>query len=448
MVFSSISFLYYFLPVVLLIYYAVPAALRNYVLLLASLIFYAYGEGKYLFLMISEIMAAYVFSIFIEKHRNDKKGKILCALSIMFSLSFLLFFKYAGFFAETFSDVTGISMGSLRIALPAGISFYTFQIISYTVDIYRGNSRTGRFSDFAAYVSMFPQLIAGPIVRYRDIEKELRKRSLSSESVSEGIRRFAIGLGKKVLIANQLAELVNIADNINEPTLSMHIFSILCYGLFVYFDFSGYSDMAIGIGRILGFHFMENFNYPFIAGSITEFWQRWHISLGSWFRDYVYIPLGGNRKGIKRQLVNISAVWMLTGLWHGAGWNFVLWGIYFAVILFIEKCGLLKTLKKHRIFSHIYVITVVAVSFAIFKGDMDYSFVSVINEETLYYIKSYMVVFLVAVTGATKAIKNFTEKIPERNRNVLEVIFILVLLILSTAYLVDGSFNPFLYFRF
>ena len=448
MVFSSITFLYYFLPAVLLIYFAVPAKARNYVLLISSFIFYGYGEGKYVILMVFEILSAYIFSIFIEKHRNEKSSRLLCILSAAFSLSFLLYFKYAGFFMESFASVTGISVGTLKVVLPAGISFYTFQIISYTVDIYRGNGKAGRLSDFAAYVSMFPQLIAGPIVRYRDIQEELKIRTLSFENTSEGLKRFAIGLAKKVLIANQLAELNEIAGNMGEPTVLMHIFNILCYGLFVYFDFSGYSDMAIGIGRILGFHFMENFNYPFISKSITEFWQRWHISLGSWFRDYVYIPLGGNRKGLKRQIINISVVWMLTGLWHGAGWNFVLWGIYFAVILLIEKAGLLEKLKKHNTLSHIYVIVVTAVSFAIFKGDADFRFVSFVNTETLYYMRSYAVVFIAALIGATPVAKKLVEKIPVKLRNILEIVFVLSLIILSTAYLVDGSFNPFLYFRF
>ena len=314
MLFSSIPFLYYFLPLVLAVYFLTPARFRNAVLLLASLIFYAWGEPKYVLLMLASILSGYGFGLLQERYRGQKGAKLVCGLSVAVSLSFLLYFKYADFFLENFNAATGLGVPLLRIALPIGISFYTFQIISYTVDVYRGEPAQKNLIHLAAYVAMFPQLIAGPIVRYSDIAQQLEHRSHSTALAAEGVRRFLIGLGKKILIANQLGELCSVFRASDEKSVLFYWLYAVAFALHIYFDFSGYSDMAIGLGKVFGFHFLENFNYPYISASITEFWRRWHMSLGTWFRDYVYIPLGGNRVGRARQLLNILVVWMLTGL--------------------------------------------------------------------------------------------------------------------------------------
>ena len=342
MLFSSVPFLYYFLPLVLAVYFLTPARFRNAVLLLASLIFYAWGEPKYVLLMLASILSGYGFGLLQERYRGQKGAKLVCGLSVAVSLSFLLYFKYADFFLENFNAATGLGVPLLRIALPIGISFYTFQIISYTVDVYRGEPAQKNLIHLAAYVAMFPQLIAGPIVRYSDIAQQLEHRSHSTALAAEGVRRFLIGLGKKILIANQLGELCSVFRASDEKSVLFYWLYAVAFALHIYFDFSGYSDMAIGLGKVFGFHFLENFNYPYISASITEFWRRWHMSLGTWFRDYVYIPLGGNRVGRARQLLNILVVWMLTGFWHGAAWNFVVWGLMFAVLLIMEKLWLLN----------------------------------------------------------------------------------------------------------
>lgn len=460
MIFSSIPFLYYFLPLSLLLYFLVPERYKNYILLGASLFFYAWGEQSYVFLMIGEILIAYIFSVFIDRYRDYKAGKILCSISVVITLSFLVYFKYANFFIENINYVMGLNTKLLNVVLPIGISFYTFQIISYTVDVYRIQGIRKNFIQFATYVTMFPQLIAGPIVRYKDILHQFNAGNCSINCTGEGIRRFVLGLAKKVLIANQLAELCEILKLSSDPSMISHWIYPISFGLFVYFDFSGYSDMAIGLGRILGFNFQENFRYPFVAKSITEFWRRWHISLGTWFRDYVYIPLGGNQKGKIRQFFNIGIVWMLTGLWHGAEWNFILWGLYFAVLLIAEKFVLGNILNKFPIFSHIYVIFFIIISFVLFSGEsiseiwynlsIMFGFKSVpfCTHETMYYVSSYATVLCVAVLGATPAVRLMATRINEKIRNMIEPIMLIVLFIIITAYLVDGSFNPFLYFRF
>ena len=369
MLFSSIPFLYYFLPLVLAVYFLTPARFRNAVLLLASLIFYAWGEPKYVLLMLASILSGYGFGLLQERYRGQKGAKLVCGLSVAVSLSFLLYFKYADFFLENFNAATGLGVPLLRIALPIGISFYTFQIISYTVDVYRGEPAQKNLIHLAAYVAMFPQLIAGPIVRYSDIAQQLEHRSHSTALAAEGVRRFLIGLGKKILIANQLGELCSVFRASDEKSVLFYWLYAVAFALHIYFDFSGYSDMAIGLGKVFGFHFLENFNYPYISASITEFWRRWHISLGTWFRDYVYIPLGGNRVGRARQLLNILVVWMLTGFWHGAAWNFVVWGLMFAVLLIMEKLWLLKPLSKCRPLAHLYVVFFVVISFVIFNAE-------------------------------------------------------------------------------
>ena len=465
MLFSSIPFLYYFLPLVLAVYFLTPARFRNAVLLLASLIFYAWGEPKYVLLMLASILSGYGFGLLQERYRGQKGAKLVCGLSVAVSLSFLLYFKYADFFLENFNAATGLGVPLLRIALPIGISFYTFQIISYTVDVYRGEPAQKNLIHLAAYVSMFPQLIAGPIVRYSDIAQQLEHRSHSTALAAEGVRRFLIGLGKKILIANQLGELCSVFRASDEKSVLFYWLYAVAFALHIYFDFSGYSDMAIGLGKVFGFHFLENFNYPYISASITEFWRRWHMSLGTWFRDYVYIPLGGNRVGRARQLLNILVVWMLTGFWHGAAWNFVVWGLMFAVLLIMEKLWLLKPLSKCRPLAHLYVVFFVVISFVIFNAenmgqalsDIGGLFgaggIPLVSAEAVYCLRSFALVLILAVLGATPLLRNGLVRLSQNPTagkvlNALEPFTLFVLLLVMTGYLVDGSFNPFLYFRF
>ena len=465
MLFSSIPFLYYFLPLVLAVYFLTPARFRNAVLLLASLIFYAWGEPKYVLLMLASILSGYGFGLLQERYRGQKGAKLVCGLSVAVSLSFLLYFKYADFFLENFNAATGLGVPLLRIALPIGISFYTFQIISYTVDVYRGEPAQKNLIHLAAYVSMFPQLIAGPIVRYSDIAQQLEHRSHSTALAAEGVRRVLIGLGKKILIANQLGELCSVFRASDEKSVLFYWLYAVAFALHIYFDFSGYSDMAIGLGKVFGFHFLENFNYPYISASITEFWRRWHMSLGTWFRDYVYIPLGGNRVGRARQLLNILVVWMLTGFWHGAAWNFVVWGLMFAVLLIMEKLWLLKPLSKCRPLAHLYVVFFVVISFVIFNAenmgqalsDIGGLFgaggIPLVSAEAVYCLRSFALVLILAVLGATPLLRNGLVRLSQyptagKVLNALEPFTLFVLLLVMTGYLVDGSFNPFLYFRF
>ena len=466
MLFSSIPFLYYFLPCVLILYFVVPKCLKNTVLLLSSLVFYAWGEPKYVLLMAVSITLGYVFGLLIEIWRGTKLSKLFLILSIVTSLGLLGYFKYADFFIANFNAATGLSVPLLKIALPIGISFYTFQILSYTVDVYRGEVKAQRnYISLAVYVALFPQLIAGPIVRYSDIAAQLESRTHSFSNVALGTRRFILGLAKKVLIANALGELCDIFKESNDKSVLFFWLYAIAFTLHIYFDFSGYSDMAIGLGKIFGFDFLENFDYPYISGSITEFWRRWHMSLGSWFRDYVYIPLGGNRVSKARWFLNIFIVWMLTGFWHGAAWNFIVWGLFFAILLIIEKLWLLKHLKKSKVLSHIYVMFFVIISFVIFNAaDMKEAFsyiggmfgaggIPFISEEWLYYLRSYGVVLIVAIIGATPLVKKLVLSVKKKSTgekimNIAEPIMLVALLLVITAYLVDGSFNPFLYFRF
>ena len=463
MLFSGIPFLFYFLPAVLILYFVLPDKLKNSCLLLFSLIFYAWGEPLYIFLMIGTIAMAYFLALGIDKYRGDIKGKICFYLALAVSLLSLGFFKYFDFITGSLNSALGLSLPILKIALPIGISFYTFQLLSYVIDVKRGSiSVQKNLIDLACYITMFPQLIAGPIVRYSDILGELKGRKHSFDKASLGIRRFVIGLSKKVLIANTLGELCDIYKGTNEASVVFFWMYAVCTALQLYFDFSGYSDMAIGLGHIFGFTFIENFNYPFISKSISEFWRRWHMSLGSWFRDYVYIPMGGNRVGFVRWIFNILTVWMLTGLWHGAAWNFVIWGLFFAVFLAIEKLFLSKLLKKSSLFSHIYVIITVLVSFVIFSAPdlkaagneikilFGFGGLPFITAETLYYLKSHAVLIVMALIGSTPVVKNTATKISEKWKAVpfLEPLVLMLLFIVSVSYLVDGSFNPFLYFRF
>lgn len=458
MIFSSITFLYYFLPIMLLTYFVVPKKFRNVILVMFSLCFYGWGEPKYLICMVASILIGYLAGLGIARTKKRRWKKSFMVLGVATNLGILGYFKYADFFIENINRVTGMSIPFLRVALPVGISFYTFQILSYVVDVYRGDTKEQRnLIDLAAYITMFPQLIAGPIVRYTDLEKQLKERTYTSEKMFAGIRRFTIGLGKKVLIANQLGEFVDIFQNSTQQSVLYFWLYAVAYTLQIYFDFSGYSDMAIGLGKVLGFEFMENFNYPYISKSITEFWRRWHISLGTWFRDYVYIPLGGNRKGKRRQLFNIFVVWGLTGFWHGAEWNFLLWGLYFAILLMIEKLFLLEKLNASKVLSHVYTLLLVTLGFVVFNVNEGQGIkwyfenlfglggIPLVTAETVYYLKSYLPCFGIAIIGATPIGK----KIGQHWKDTwLEAVLIAGLFVVVTAWLVNGSFNPFLYFRF
>lgn len=463
MLFSSIPFLYVFLPATLLLYFAAPRRMKNAVLLLCSLVFYGWGEPKYLILMLFSIAQGYLFGLLIEKYRGKTRSTVFFWLSVSLSLLLLAYFKYADFFLDSFRAVTGLPVPALQIALPIGISFYTFQILSYVVDVRRGDASAQKNPiDLAAYIAMFPQLIAGPIVRYTDVAAQLRTRTHTRAGTAAGTRRFVLGLAKKILIANVLGQLVQQFQTAQDPDTLFHWLYAVGFMLQIYFDFSAYSDMAIGLGAIFGFTFPENFNYPYCSANITEFWRRWHISLGSWFRDYVYIPLGGSRVGKWKLLRNLLLVWAATGLWHGAAWNFVLWGLFYAVLLIAEKFALLSKLQKHPAIGRVYTLLFVLLGFVLFDAPSLSAAASRIaglfggagaGVESLYYLRSYAVVLLLAVLGATPLPKRLLARL-RQNRvcgailDVLEPIVLVVLLALCTAYLIDGSFNPFLYFRF
>ena len=466
MLFSSIPFLYYFLPSVLILYFLAPKKFKNTVLLLSSLVFYGWGEPKYLILMVASIVIGYFSGLLIEAINKKEKKKIVLTINVLINIGFLGFFKYSGFFIENFNNLTGLSLKLLNIALPIGISFYTFQILSYTVDVYRGSVKAQKnLINLATYITMFPQLIAGPIVRYKDILSSLSERKHSFEKISTGLRRFIVGLSKKVLIANALGELSATFKASDDKSLLFYWLYAISFCLQVYFDFSGYSDMAIGLGRILGFEFMENFNFPFISKSVSEFWRRWHISLGAWFRDYVYIPLGGNRVKKSRWIFNILVVWFLTGFWHGAAWNFIVWGLYFVVFLILEKTPVFKFITKTKVLNHIYTLFAIIISFVIFdavnmgeavqyiKAMSGFSDIPFVSSEFVFYLKEYVVILVIGIIGSTPLIKTTfnklsSVKVVKNVISVLEPIVLVVLLVLITAYLVDGSFNPFLYFRF
>lgn len=464
MVFSSITFLFYFLPIVLAIYYVSPKRAKNAVLLLSSILFYFYGEPKYVTLMIITILVTYIFGLLIDKYKDSKYKHFFLILSIVIQIGLLAYFKYANFLIKNLNLIFSSKIDLINVTLPIGISFYTFQAISYLVNLYRGEVPVqNNLFNLALYIALFPQLIAGPIVRYKDIDSQLSNRSHTIKNISLGIRRFVIGLGKKVLLANTLGELVNISASGNESSVIYYWMYAIANMLQIYFDFSGYSDMAIGLGKMFGFEFPENFNYPYIATSITEFWRRWHISLGTWFRDYVYIPLGGNRASIVKHIRNILVVWLLTGLWHGAVWNFIIWGGYFGIILTIEKYFILKYYNKiPKVIRCIITCFIVMISFIIFSGEStEQIFINIkslfgiggvpfISEESIYYLKSYAIILVIAIIGATPLIKNalkHNSKV-EKVSEVLEPIFILAILVISTSHIIGGSFNPFLYFRF
>lgn len=459
MIFSNIFFLFRFLPVVLLIYYIVPYKFKNGIITIASLIFYSWGEVKYFPIMIASTVVDFFASRTIERNRSNIKIKKIClAVSMCFNLGMLLFFKYTDFFIANINNFAGTSIPLLNITLPLGISFYTFQTMSYTIDVYRGKVEAEKnIINFSAFVTMFPQLIAGPIVKYTDINKKLNtyEGRITLEGINEGIKWFILGLGKKVLIANNVGALWTDIEAMGFAVgTPLAWLGIIAYTLQIYFDFSGYSLMAIGLGKMLGFDFPMNFNLPYISKSITEFWRRWHITLSSWFKEYVYIPLGGNRKGIKRQIINMLVVWFLTGFWHGADWNFMLWGLYYFMLLTIEKVFLLKKLEKHPLIARIYTIIGFVIGWAIFYiTDLGVlgKFISTLFSFTPdarfgYYFGSYIVSIVIGILCSTSLTTKFYNKFKDNNYVMLPLLF--VIFILSVAYLVDSTYNPFIYFRF
>lgn len=458
MVFSSISFLFFFLPLLFLAYYLCPKKYRNYILLLFSLFFYYMGEKWYVFLLLISCLLNYIWGIFISK----KRKKFFLVIGLIINIGILFYYKYTNFFLENFATIFNLNMGSLKIILPLGISFFTFQNISYLIDVYRRNVGVERnFWKYTTYISLFPQLVAGPIVRYKDVAEELDNRTESFKLFSEGIKRFVIGLAKKTIIADTIYQMYTL---ILSSSMSMFSYIVVAIGFTfqVYYDFSGYSDMAIGLGKMFGFNFKENFNYPLVASSITDFWRRWHISLSNFFKDYVYIPLGGNRCSVLKNIRNILVVWLLTGLWHGASWNFVLWGFYFFFFLVLEKFVLKKYVKKNWL-SYIYTFIIVVIGFVIFnitdlqeltsffKGMLGIG-VPVYNMEIFYYLRNYMVILIIAVLGMSPILKNKIRILEKgglkRVVEVGEIIYYIALFILVIANIVSSSFHPFIYFRF
>ena len=495
MLFSSIPFLYYFLPAVIICYFLISKLVglafksqgeeksyrasiftKNLILLLFSLLFYGWGEPVYVFLMIGSILMFWLGGLAIGKATTKRWKRVWPTVSVVRSLSALGVFKYADFFIDNFNKLTGLNVKLLKLALPIGISFYTFQCLSYTIDVYRNDVPAQKDPiAFGAYVALFPQLIAGPIVRYIDVARELKNRTHTLEKTYLGMRRFLIGLGKKIIIADNIALMLSIFRESAEPSVVFYWMYAIGFMLNIYFDFSGYSDMAIGLGKIFGFNFIENFNYPYMSKSVAEFWRRWHMSLGSWFRDYVYIPLGGNRVKKLRWLFNTLVVWFLTGMWHGASWNFILWGLLFAVCLLIEKF-IPAIGKLPSVLRRFYTLFVVCIGFVLFNADsanvnqlstfnplnaawndlrcmFGFGGLPFVNATTLYYLRSYLVVLVVAIIGATPLMKNTANRLSDSKRfgtatAVLAFVLMAALLLICTAYMVDGSFSPFLYFRF
>lgn len=476
MVFSSLLFLFRYLPIVLALYFLSPKKIRNAVLFFVSLIFYAWGEPIYVSIMLFSTIVDYIHGLLVDYFKRsgqDKKAKITVASSMIVNLSLLGFFKYSDFFIQNINYVFGSHIPLLELALPIGISFYTFQTMSYTIDIYRGVANVQKnILSFGAYVALFPQLIAGPIVQYNTIAEQLNHRKETKEQFAYGVSRFMTGLGKKVLLANNVGLLWDSisGSGIEQLPVMTAWLGAIAFAFQIYFDFSGYSDMAIGLGQMFGFRFLENFNYPYEAKSITEFWRRWHISLSSWFRDYVYIPLGGNRKGLTMQIRNILIVWLLTGFWHGASWNFIVWGVYFGVLLIAEKVWLLKVLEKTpNVLRHIYTMFFVLISWVIFAFDQfgnvgayikamfGMNGVGLYNTNTWYLLSTNAVVLVILIVGCTsypkKLIANLFAWCHEKKENaavvpILQNVFFVAVFLLSVAYLVDASYNPFLYFRF
>ena len=460
MVFSNIFFIFRFLTVFLLIYYTVPYKFKNSVITVFSLIFYSWGEVKYFPIMIASTVVDFFCSGTIERHRDNRRIKNIClTISVIFNLGMLFFFKYTDFFILNINKFMGTSIPLLKLTLPLGISFYTFQTMSYTIDVYRDKAKAEKnIINFSAYVTMFPQLIAGPIVRYTDMSEKLNtyEGRITLDGINEGIKLFIFGLGKKVLIANNVGALWTDIETIGFANVSTPLawLGIVAYALQIYFDFSGYSLMAIGLGKMIGFDFPMNFNLPYISKSITEFWRRWHMTLGSWFREYVYIPLGGNRKGLARQILNMLVVWFLTGFWHGADWNFMIWGLYYFLFLVIEKMFLLKYLEKSKLLSHLYTLLVVLVGWAIFYitdlpsmgAFISRLFVPQNGVGASYYMRNYAVSLAIGMLCSTSLTTRIYEKI--KDNDLIMIPLLAVIALLSVAYLVDSTYNPFIYFRF
>ena len=455
MLFSSITFIYVFLPILLITYYLTPTKYKNIILLIFSLLFYSLGEPKYIIILILSCIINYYLSKLLNK-------KIILIIAIIYNIGQLFIFKYTDFFISNINTIFKSNISLTYIIMPIGISFFTFQALGYVIDVYNKKHKPAKsLLEFMTYISLFPQLIAGPIVRFSDIKNELTKRTINYEKISLGIKRFIIGLSKKVLLANILGEFTTL---VIEESFVYNWLKPIFYTLQIYFDFSGYSDMAIGLGLMLGFNFLENFNYPLIANSITDFWRRWHISLSSWFRDYLYIPLGGNRVSTLKWIRNLLIVWFLTGFWHGANWNFIIWGLYFGILLIIEKLFLKRFLDKTKIIKYIYTLLIVIISFLIFsttninelfnslKNMFLINNIPLINKTTIYYFRSFIVLLIISIISATPILKITINKIKQTKLNkiieVLEIFIYFGLLTLSTAYLIDESFNPFLYFRF
>lgn len=466
MVFSSTIFLCVYLPLVLLGYYICPKKGRNLFLLIVSLVFYAWGEPKYVFLMIFSILVNYIFGRLMDKHRENKKRlKLMLVLSVVIDIGLLSVFKYTDFIITNVNAIFGANFDLLNIALPIGISFYTFQAMSYTIDVYRDDVRVQKnLIDFGMYITMFPQLIAGPIVRYADVQDQLAERSVTTADFSEGVMRFVVGLGKKVLLANQMGAVWSDIYALGGDVSALMAWTgAIAYTFQIYFDFSGYSDMAIGLGRMFGFKFPENFRYPYQSVSITDFWRRWHITLSTWFKEYLYIPLGGNRRGLARQALNLLIVWSLTGFWHGAGWNFVMWGLYYFVILFIEKLFLLKALNKlPKFFRHVYALVLIIIGWVIFASD-DVSVLlpylgsmfganGAIDGMDVYTLLTKAVLLIICCIASTELPKRLflsaTGAMNEKAAFTIKSVMTIALLALSMILLIGDSYNPFLYFRF
>ena len=469
MVFSSVLFLFRFLPIFMICYFLVPRKMKNLVLFLGSLVFYAWGEPVYIFLMLFSTISDYVWGRLIEEYRGKDRSRIFLLCSIVINLFILGFFKYADFLMQTVNAVFGTSIPFLNLPLPIGISFYTFQTMSYVIDVYRGDTKAQRnILQFGVYVTMFPQLIAGPIVKYRDVSNQLHvyRHRYSLQQIEEGMTLFTFGLAKKVLLADAIGalwtDIIGVADSPSTTFVGLANAStplvwlgIIAYSLQLYFDFSGYSMMGIGMGKMLGFDFPANFNYPYISASITEFWRRWHMTLSGWFREYVYIPLGGNRKGLKRQIFNLFVVELLTGIWHGANWNFICWGLYYFVLLAVEKLFLLPHLQKGRVWPHIYTLFLVVVGWAMFVGnDTGVSFGLLFHKlfvpsggvSPLYFLRNYGVLLVVSILCCTPLIEKIWNLL--KKNAVTRCAAILALLVVSTAYVVGSTNSPFLYFNF
>lgn len=466
MVFSGLTFLQCFLPLVLLTYFMVGRTLKNLVLFIFSLLFYGWGEPIYVILMLFSTVLDYTCGKLVDHYRGTNKAKIGLYISIIVNLSLLCLFKYTDFFISTINSIFNCSIPLTNLPLPIGISFYTFQTMSYTIDVYRGDAKVqNNIISFGAYVALFPQLIAGPIVRYQDIADQIDEREISFDKFSIGVKRFVVGLGKKVLLANNIGLLWNTisSSDISKLSALSSWLGIIAFSFQIYFDFSGYSDMAIGLGKMIGFDFIENFDHPYQSESITEFWRKWHISMGSWFRDYLYIPLGGNRKGLKIQIRNIAIVWLLTGLWHGASYNYILWGIFYGFILVMEKLFLLKILKKSpKIINHIYTLLCIILGWVLFSfEDISQAIVflkdmfvnsKIIDQSALYYLISYLPLLIICAIGSTDFIHNLYQRIDHKysskTMTCFDMSFMIIIIILSITYIISGSYNPFLYFRF